>query len=619
MSNAPLELMTTAPAPFLNLIELARSSVTRFATRPLFGEARDGAWRWTSYAEWHAGVEALRVGLAALGVHPGDRIAVVSRNCAAWATAAYATYGLGAAFVPMYEVQRPDDWEFILRDCGATVVFARTPAIATALEAMRPRLPALRHVLVFETSDDDPRSLRAVQQRGRAEPSAPYAVAPDDVAGLVYTSGTTGFPKGVILTHANLTSNVAATIAAFPIGPTDRTLSFLPWAHVYGQVCELHILIAVGASTAFNADTEHLLDDLREVKPTILVAVPRIFNRLHASVRTQIERRPRLIQRLFWRGLDASIRRRRGESLDIWDRVTCWLAGFLFAAIRRKLGGQLRYAISASATLSREVGAFIDALGIEVYEGYGLTETSPVVAMNRPGKRKLGSVGLPIANVRIELDTRRGDAPGEGEIIVHGPNVMRGYHARPEENARVFTADGGLHTGDLGRIDADGYLFITGRIKEQYKLENGKYVMPSPLEEKLALSPFIRNVMLYGADRPYNVALVVIDADRVRQWAAELGLPLANDLTQDERVCALIRDELDRCGKDLRSFERPRECTLTTTELTIENGLLTPTLKLKRREMVERFGAALAALYDPPPREALAVRGGEPLGAPHPH
>ena len=606
--------MRIAPASFANLDELARASVTRFATRPLFGELRDGAWRWITYADWHAEVDALRGGLATLGVRPGDRIAVVSRNCAAWATAAYASYGLGATFVPMYEVQRPEDWEFILRDCGATIVFGRTPAIADALEAMRPRLPALRHVLVFEATIDDPRSLGALEQRGRHEPATPCAVAPEEVAGLVYTSGTTGLPKGVMLTHANLTSNVAATIAAFPIGPTDRTLSFLPWAHVYGQVCELHILIAVGASTAFNNDTEHLLDDLRVVKPTILVAVPRIFNRLHAAVRTQIEHRPRIIQGLFQRGLAVSIRRRRGERVDVWDRIACWFAGFLFAAVRRKLGGHLRYAISASATLSREIGEFIDGLGIEVYEGYGLTETSPVVAMNRPGKRKLGSVGLPIDDVRVEIDATRGGVPGEGEIVVHGPNVMKGYHARPDEDVRAFTADGGLRTGDLGRLDADGYLFITGRIKEQYKLENGKYVMPSPLEEKLAVSPFIRNVMLYGADHAYNVALVVIDPDRVHAWAAERGLTVADDPTQDERVRALIRDELERNGKDLRSFERPRDCALTTTELTLDNGLLTPTLKLKRRAMNARFGELLEALYDAP-RIGPAVLGGRPPGA----
>ena len=600
-------------AGFANLVELAEASVDRYKARPLFGERRADGWQWMTYGEWQEQVDALRAGLHALGVAPGDRVGIVSRNSAAWAVAAYASYGLGAAFVPMYEAQRPEDWEFILRDCGATVVLGRTPAIAAALDAMQPRLPALRHVVVIEGELDDPRSLAVLEQRGRAEPVPPHHAAPEDLAGLVYTSGTTGFPKGVMLTHHNLTTNIEATISAFPIGAADRTLSFLPWAHVYGQVCELHILIAVGASTAFNTETDNLLEDLREVKPTILVAVPRIFNKIHAGVRGQIEHKPRVIRNLFEHGLAASVRRRRGERLGLWDRLMCWIAGVLvFTKIRKKFGGRLKYAISASATLSRQVGEFIDGLGIEVYEGYGLTETSPVVAMNRPGHRKLGSVGLPIAGVTLSLDLERGDAPGVGEIVVHGPNVMKGYHARPEENARAFTTDGGLRTGDLGTIDGDGFLFITGRIKEQYKLENGKYVMPTPLEEQLQLSPFIKNVMLHGANRPYNVALVVIDEDRIRAWAAEHELELAADLTTDDRARALVLDELERQASRFRSFERPRDCVLTSQAFSVENGLLTPTLKLKRREVLAKYGQALEALYE---RPAPPVRAAQRPGA----
>jgi len=375
--------------------------------------------------------------------------------------------------------------------------------------------------------------------------------APDDIAGLVYTSGTTGMPKGAMLSHGNLTTNVLATVADFPISQDDRTLSFLPWAHVYGQVVELHILIAAGGSTAFNTDTARLIEDLKVVKPTILVAVPRIFNQIHAGVREQIAAKPRIIQQLFWRGHAASVRKRRGEPLKLREQFLLWFAGILFGAVRRKFGGRMRYAISASATLSREVAEFIDGLGIEVYEGYGLTETSPVVAMNRPGQRKLGSVGLPIKDVRLVIDESRGDSPGEGEIIVHGPNVMKGYHARAEENARAFTADGGLRTGDLGRIDGDGYLFITGRIKEQYKLENGKYVMPTPLEEHLSLSPFIKNVMLHGSGRPYNVALIVVDEAQLRGWAADQGYAIA-DVPTDDRVRALITEEIERQAREFR-------------------------------------------------------------------
>lgn len=598
------EVMPTTP--FNNLVELAAASVARFASRPLFGErGGDGRWSWRTYEQWAEEVDALRGGLAALDLAPGARIAIVSRNSSAWATAAYATYGLGATFVPLYEAQRPDDWEFILHDCGASVVFVRTAAIAAAIADMHERLPALEHVIVIEAPESDPRSMAALQARGRATPFPPRSPRPDDVAGLVYTSGTTGWPKGVMLTHGNLTSNVAATLDAFPLDRADRTVSFLPWAHVYGQVTELHILIAAGASTAFNADVEHLVDDLKDIRPSMLVAVPRIFHRLHARIRAQMEEKPAFVRRLFYRGLAVSLAKKRGERTTVWDRVALWLAGFLFAAIRKKLGGRLRYAISASATLSREVAEFIDAIGIDVYEGYGLTETSPVVTCNRPGKRKLGSVGLPLEGVRVEIDTTRGLVPGEGEIVVHGPNVMKGYHERPDEDARALTPDHGLRTGDLGRIDQDGFLFITGRIKDQYKLENGKYVMPGPLEEKLASSPYIRNVMLYGANHPYNVALVSIDPDAIHHWADEHGLSLDRDLAQDPQVRALIHSEVTRNAGQFRGFERPDGEVLTEESFTVENGLLTPTLKLKRNAVAARFANALEAQYDhpaPPPQ-----------------
>ncbi len=592
---------------FANLIELQQASVDRFGHRRLFGEKRDGAWQWISYAEWAEHVDALRGGLAELGVGRGDRVAIVSRNSAAWATAAYATYGLCAAFVPMYEAQRPDDWELILHDCEAKVVFGRTHEVVAALEAMRSRLPALQHVVLIEGDASNPRSLAALAARGRAAPIGPQVVVPGDLAGLVYTSGTTGKPKGVMLSHRNFTSNIAATLSSFPLYETDSSLSFLPWAHVYGQTVELHLLVGTGASTAFNQDPTQLMDDLQEVRPTILVAVPRIFNRIHAGVLAQMKEKPAPIRHVFERGIDAAIRRHRGEQLGMADRMWERLANPLFGAIRRKFGGRLKYAITGSATMPLEVAEFINALGIEVYEGYGLTETAPIVAFNRPGQRKLGTIGMPISNVRIELDESCGTRPGEGEIIVHGPNVMKGYWARPEETSEAFTDDGGFRTGDLGRFDGDGYLKITGRIKEQYKLENGKYVMPGPLEEELSLSPFVRNVMLYGSGKPFNVALVAIDSDQVRRWAKEERIELASDLTRDDRVRDLVQRELDRNAADFRGYERPRACVNTDEPFTVEKGLLTPTLKVKRHENTAIYGAALDALYTRPLPERPAA------------
>jgi long-chain acyl-CoA synthetase len=580
-----------------SLVELAEQSLRRFASNPLFGTRRDGAWSWLSYREFSVIVEELRAGLAVLGVNAGDRVAIVSRNSVEWAAAAYATYGLGATFVPMYEAQLPRDWEFIVRDCDASVVFVRTQAMVDTLVEMQPRLPGLRTIVAIDGRG--PHTLAELREVGRAHPITAIRPNPDDIAGLIYTSGTTGQPKGVVLTHKNITSNVIAATAVFPITGDDRTVSFLPWAHVYGQVVELHILMSVGASTAFNDDIVRLIEDLVEVKPTILVAVPRIFNKIHASVRAQIAAHAGWIQRLFANGLAASIRARRGEVLELRARLARWFADRLvFRKIRAQFGGRLRYAISASAMLNPAVGEFVDALGIEVYEGYGLSETSPVVSSNVPGARRLGSVGRAIPGVRIWIDESRGMMPGQGEIVVYGPNVMKGYHARPDENARAFTADGGLRTGDLGHVDPAGYVFITGRLKEQYKLENGKYVMPTPLEEQLQLSQYITSVMLYGQDRPYNVALVVLAVAEVRAWLADHGLP-GDALAQRPEVHELIAHELERLSRDFRGYERVREFMMIEEPFSAENGLLTPTLKLKRREALARYGDALEALYGP--------------------
>jgi long-chain acyl-CoA synthetase len=605
------------PAAFRELVELGETSARRFASNPLFGERQDGHWRWTRYAEFWEQVEELRGGLAAHGVGPGDRVAVVARNGVGWAVCAYATYSLAAELVPMYEMQRPADWELILQDSRSRVVVGRTPRVVAALDAMRPRLPALRHVFDLEGPADDPRSCAALRRIGRERPVAAVHPAPESVAGLVYTSGTTGRPKGVMLTHRNLTFTIAATVASFPLSPEDRTVSFLPWAHAYGQVGELHILIAIGASTAFNDDIARLVDDLREVRPTILVAVPRIFHKIHTGVCAQIATRSRPIRALFRAGLDVAARRRRGESVSAGARLMHGLADRLvFARIHRGLGGRLRYAISASASLSPEVAQFVDALGIELYEGYGLTETSPAVSFNRPGARKLGSVGRVLPGVRVRIDETSGERPGEGEIIVYGPNVMKGYHDRPDENARAFTEDGGLRTGDLGRLDEDGYLFITGRIKEQYKLDNGMYVMPTPIEETVALSPFVASVMLHGANRPYNVALIVPAWERVRAWADREGLALGAEPTRHPAVRKLIASELNRVLSDVRAYERPRAFALAIEEFTIDNGLLTPTLKPRRRDVLARYGTALDALYMEPVPGLTSARAAAAASSP---
>jgi long-chain acyl-CoA synthetase len=583
---------------FSDLVSMWERITTRYAERPLFGEKRASGWVWKTYAEVAEHVNAFRAALAALGVGPGDRVALISDNRLEWAVVAHATLGLGAAYVPIYESQTEDDWSFILRDSGTKVVFGATNEIVRALDEVKAHIPTLEHVCGFDLDATDSRSFAAMLGRGRvAAKVATNKVSPDDAAGFVYTSGTTGKPKGVVLTHKNFCANFNALTPLFPLTSEDRSLAFLPWAHAFGQTAEFYMLPALGCSVAINDDVTKLVGNLPDVKPTVLIAVPRIFNRIYDGVNQQMRDKPKPIQSLFRAGIRAATRRSRGNQLSMTESLTLKLADkLIFKKVRQRFGGRLRLVVSGSAALSKEVAEFIDALGIDVYEGYGLTETAPVVSVNCPEFRKIGSVGKPLPNVRVVLDHQiTGDAKN-GEIIVYGDNVMRGYHNQPEEDAKIFTTDHGLRSGDMGFVDEDGYLYITGRIKEQYKLENGKYVVPSPLEEDLKLSPYIGNIMLHGANKPHNVALVVLNPVNLAKWAERQGVTLG-DPTKNPRVTELIRAELDAHSKDFRGYERPKAFALLNEDFTVENGMLTPKMSVRRNQVLKYYQATLDNLY----------------------
>jgi long-chain acyl-CoA synthetase len=583
---------------FSDLVSMWERITTRYAERPLFGEKRASGWVWKTYGEVAEHVQAFRAALAARGVGPGDRVALISDNRLEWAVVVHATLGLGAAYVPMYESQTRDDWSFILRDSGAKVVFGAKRDIVRALDEAKPGLPALQHVCGFELDASDERSFAAMLRTGRAAPAVATAkVSPDDAAGFVYTSGTTGEPKGVVLTHKNFCANINALTPLFPLTSEDRSLAFLPWAHAFGQTAEFYMLPALGCAVAINDEVPKLVGNLPDLKPTVLIAVPRIFNRIYDGVNQQMRDKPKAIQALFHAGIRAATRRSRGSQLGFGESLTLKLADkLIFKKVRQRFGGRLRLVVSGSAALSKEVAEFIDALGIDVHEGYGLTETAPVVSVNTPEHRKIGSVGKALPNVRLVIDHQvTGDAKN-GEIVVYGDNVMRGYHNHPEEDAKIFTGDRGLRTGDMGYVDEDGSLFITGRIKEQYKLENGKYVVPSPLEEDLKLSPYIGNVMLHGANKPHNVALVVLNQVNLAKWAEREGVTLG-DPTTNPRVRELIKSELELHSKDFRGYERPKGFALITDDFTVENGMLTPKMSVRRNQVLKRYQATFDKLY----------------------
>ncbi len=605
--------------PVRDLVSLLEDAVERHGPRPLFGEKRGGRWEFITYAEFARQVDAARAGLAGLGVGKGDRVAIVSGNSVPWAAAAYASFGLGAIWVPMYEAQQERERQFILMNSEAKVCLVSTQETARRVLEMKPSLPALRHVICFAAPPEDASSYSALLAAGVRDPRGARVPDPSETAAIVYTSGTTGEPKGVVLSHSNFACNVAAGLEVFHLQPEDRSLAFLPWAHLFGQTVEVHTIIGAGASAALSQGVVHLMDEMLEVQPTLLVAVPAVFNRIYAAVRRKMADSAAPVRKLFAAGQRVQARMRRGERVSALDRLALALIRRLvYGRIVARFGGRLKFAVSAGAALPREVAEFVDGLGVLVCEGYGLTETSPGAALNTPTDRRLGSVGKPVPGVTVTLDESKGTEPGEGEIVVRGHNVMQGYYKLPEETARVLSPDGAFRTGDLGRIDADGYLYVTGRVKELYKLDNGKYVAPVPLEEKIGLSLFVSQVMLYGENRPFNIAVVVPDLAMLRAWAAQHGILDGTParLIAHARTRELFRAEIDRQGTDFKHFEKIRDFIVTGEEFTVANDLLTPKLSIKRRNVVRRYREEIEGIYG---RAARPAALSPPAGASQDH
>jgi long-chain acyl-CoA synthetase len=592
-------------ASYSDLVDVLGQSLVAHGPRRLFGTKKGGEWVWVTYAEFGRRVADFRGGLHALGIRQGDTVAVISANRVEWAVAAYAAYGLGARFCPMYESQLPEEWEYIVADSGAKLLIASTHKIYEKVVGFAGQIPGLEQVFSMSLPEEDAHSFLAIEKLGREKPVPNVKIDPEWVCGFIYTSGTTGKAKGVLLTHNNIVSNINAVMSLFPMDHSDVTVSFLPWAHSFGQTCELHCLISRGAAMAIAESVEKLVDNLGEIKPTMLLAVPRIFNRIYDGLQKRMAVEGGLKKVLFDAGMANAEKRkqlrRAGRSSALVELKHSFFDKVVFSKVRARFGGRMKYAISGGAALSPEVADFIDKLGIVVCEGYGLTETSPISTANFPDARKIGSVGRAIPGVQVIIDTSVVDnkESGDGEIVIKGPNVMKGYHNRPEETAEVMTADGAFRTGDLGRLDADGFLYITGRIKEQYKLENGKYVVPAPLEEELQTSLFIVHAFLDGANKLHNVLLLVPDRLALLDWAKANGLQTSDyaALLEDAKVRKLFEAEIDSHSKLFKSYEKPRRFKLIPEEFTVDNGMLTPKMSVKRKVVYDRYAQDIAELH----------------------
>jgi long-chain acyl-CoA synthetase len=548
--------------------------------------------------EFAARVRRLAAALDAAGVRPGDRIAQMAENGPHWPTVDFAALALGAVHVPIYPTLLPEGAAYIVRDSGARILFVQGAERTAGLVGVRDQMPSVeRIVVVGEPPPAD--GVTGFEELLAGAPEIPDAqfdawlarARPEDLATLIYTSGTTGDPKGVMLTHGNLASNVEASCKALAIQPGWTALSFLPLAHSFERTVT-YIYLNLGVSIAYAESVQAVAQNLAEVRPHIFVSVPRIYEKVMARAWETARAAGGLRHAIFrWavkvgrqHVADRIAERPPSLRLRIADKL-------VFAKIRARLGGRFEMAASGGAPLARDVAEFFWGAGVRIFEGYGLTETSPVLTVNRPRRARLGSVGEAIEGVELRIAE-------DGEILARGPGIMRGYFGKPEATAEVIDADGWFHTGDIGNLDADGYLFITDRKKELLVNAYGKNIAPAPIENALKESRWISQAVVVGDRRQYLSALIVPDFEALRTWAAGQGIAgEPATLIAEPRVRALVAADVAAVNSRLARYEQVRNWDLLPAEFTLEGGELTPTLKVKRRVINSKYKELLDRLY----------------------
>jgi len=587
----------TLPSRLLNAVDSTPNSRAQ-----MFHRAE--GWQSISSTEFLRRVAGLSTAFVELGVRPGDRVGLFAANRPEWHTADFATTGAGGITVPIYFNESSDRMKYILNHCGAKVLFVAGAAQLERLLACRADLPELEQVIVADGGEALPSEyLRYETLIASASGSdvASYRlrasqVLPGQLSSIIYTSGTTGEPKGVMLTHTNFCSNVTDTCVELNLNPaTDRAISFLPLAHVYGRMLD-YTYIFQGIAVAYVEAVEQVSQTLLELHPTVMAAVPRVFEKIYVRVMEQGSKSTGLKRKIFDWSLGVASRSalwRCGEgTASLVTKLSWKLADRLvFSKIRAGTGGKLRLVLSGGAPLSKELGQFFWAIGVPIYQGYGLTETSPVLTSNYPRNRS-GSSGRPIRNVLIRIEE-------DGEILAKGPCVMQGYYKNGEATREVLSEDGWFRTGDIGHLDRDNYLFITDRKKDMLKTAAGKFVAPQPIENMLKTSPYLVNAMVVGDKRKFIVALLVPNAVTIGAKAAEQGIRFRSnqEMAAHPWVHALVDAEVKRLTVHLAQYESIKRFALLPEDFTFDNGSLTFTMKLKRRVVEQQYASVIEQLY----------------------
>jgi long-chain acyl-CoA synthetase len=589
------------------LTQLFFGAVERHGGRPAaFRSKTQGRWAPITHRAAQERVERISLGLRELGVNPGDRVAILSENRPEWAFADYACLCARAADVPIYTTLPARQTEYILRDAGAVAAFVSNEAQVAKIMEIRAGLPALRHVIVFDAAAqrDGTITLADLEAKGRTQAARSAAwraealtVKPDDLATIIYTSGTTGDPKGVMLCHDNIYSNVVAALQVMPIAVGDEALSMLPLSHIFERMVA-YTLFHAGVVINYAESIEALRDNLLEVQPTIMLSVPRVYEKVYARVLENALSGSGVKRRIFFWAKGVG---------DEWATHT--LAGlpiptalglkhrvadrFVFAKVRARTGQRIKFFVSGGAPLSAEIAKFFFSAGLPIAEGYGLTETSPVLTLNPLERIKLGTVGKPIPGVQITI------AP-DGEILAKGPGIMKGYFNKPDATREAIDADGWFHTGDIGEIDQDGYLRITDRKKDLIVTAGGKNIAPQPIENMVKQNKFVANAVMLGDRRKFPIMLVVPSFDTLEAWARERNLTWRThrELLDVADVRAKMEREVMGMLRDLAKYEMPKRVVLLDTDFTIENGQLTPTLKVKRRAVEKAYKELIDKTYN---------------------
>jgi long-chain acyl-CoA synthetase len=597
------------------LNELFLDTIQRFGSKPAALRYKQGG-RWLSFthAEVQERVVHASLGFRELGLGPGDRIAILSENRPEWAIADFATLLLRALDVPVYPTLPAKQIDYILRDSGAAAICVSTAAQLAKIREIRPGLPALRSVIAFDrdATGPDVMPFSDLMSCGRkALPRYPQwemearEVQPGDLATLIYTSGTTGDPKGVMLTHGNITSNVVASVAAFAFDGQDETLSFLPLSHIFERMSGHYLMLYAGATIAYATNIDTVAAEMAEVRPTVMTAVPRFYEKLYGRVLDSAMSGSPLKRRLFlwarksgeaW--VDYSLAKRPvPAAIALRRRIAEKL---VFRKLQQRTGGRLRFFISGGAPLNPDIAKFFHAAGLPILEGYGLTETSPVISVNTFQRLKLGTVGPTISGVEVKI-------ADDGEILTRGPHVMLGYYNKPEATRDAIDPDGWFHTGDIGLVDADGMLKITDRKKDLIVTAGGKNIAPQPIENMVKSSKFVLNAVMLGDKRKFPIMLVVPNLDRLKAWAAHKKLLAPDDpsLLQLPEVQEKMDREVRKTLRDLAQYEVPKKLLLIPREFSIEAGELTPKLSVKRRVVEQRYSGQIERLYaEPDPAHA---------------